>query len=399
VRLLIATTHRSVVGGVETYLRDLLPRLARLGHELALLYESSGSGATIDADLSGLPTWHADEPGALDAAAAFRPDICYSHGLQSPALEEQLVSRFPTAFFAHNFHGTCVSGSKRWALPWVTPCDRTFGPACAALYYPCRCGGLDPRTLLRNYALTSRRGALLARYRAVLVATRHMREEYRRHGVPDDRLHLVGLFPPGVERDPVPPQNAGRGDTVLMASRLTDLKGGRWLVPAVATAAARLGRPLRLVVLGDGPERPALEQLVRKHRVAAEFHGWVDAGTRTEAMRGADVLAFPSVWPEPFGLVGIEAGCVGLPAVGFAVGGVPEWLRPGVSGELAPTPPTVAGLVDALVRALGDRGHHARLRSGAWQVAGEFTLQQHLESLIRILAALFRPALETALAR
>jgi glycosyltransferase involved in cell wall biosynthesis len=94
----------------------------------------------------------------------------------------------------------------------------------------------------------------------------------------------------------------------------------------------------------------------------------------------------PSTWPEPFGLIGLEAACVGLPAVAFDVGGMPDWLRPGESGELAPgDPPTVAGLADALTRALGDTGHLQRLREGAWRAAGAFTLDRHINGLEAIL--------------
>lgn len=110
--------------------------------------------------------------------------------------------------------------------------------------------------------------------------------------------------------------------------------------------------------------------------------GWVDAAELTTLMRQADVLAVPSTWPEPFGIVGIEAGCVGLPAVGFAVGGILEWLRPGISGELAPAaPPAARGLAAALERALALPEHHQRLREGAWRTARSYTAQSHLEAL------------------
>jgi glycosyltransferase involved in cell wall biosynthesis len=103
-------------------------------------------------------------------------------------------------------------------------------------------------------------------------------------------------------------------------------------------------------------------------------------------MRLADLLAVPSVWPEPFGLVGIEAGCVGLPAVAYEVGGIAEWLVPGRSGEVAPgDPPTVAGLADAIVRALQDPARHASLRRGAWEVASQFTMAAHMSRLEPIL--------------
>src|SRR6202034_271377 len=98
-----------------------------------------------------------------------------------------------------------------------------------------------------------------------------------------------------------------------------------------------------------------------------------------DLMRQADLVAVPSLWPEPFGLVGIEAGCFGVPAVGFAVGGIPDWLIPGQTGELAPAdPPTVEGLAEAIVRALEDPAHYQKLCSGAWEMAKRFSLERHL---------------------
>jgi glycosyltransferase involved in cell wall biosynthesis len=173
-----------------------------------------------------------------------------------------------------------------------------------------------------------------------------------------------------------------------MVGRLTDLKGGRYLVEAVRQAAGRLGRPLTLVVAGDGPERPALEALAQSTGVRAEFLGWVDAATRTRLMRDADVLAVPSVWPEPFGLVGIEAGCVGLPAVAFEAGGIPAWLVAGESGELAPgNPPSASGLAAALSLALASPARLASLGAGAWRVAKRFTRAAHLDALEAVLEA------------
>ena len=67
----------------------------------------------------------------------------------------------------------------------------------------------------------------------------------------------------------------------------------------------------------------------------------------------ADLLVVPSLWPEPFGLVGLEAARHRLPVAAFAVGGIPDWLRPGVNGYLAPgDPPTPGGLADAIIACL-----------------------------------------------
>jgi glycosyltransferase involved in cell wall biosynthesis len=384
-RILVATTHRAIVGGVETYLRDLLPHLRRLGHAVALLSEQVAHPSQPAIGSVDVPLWRLDEDG-FGFARRWRPDVCYLHGLSEPTREEALLERFPTVLFAHNYAGTCVSGTKRHALPTPRPCERVLGPGCLLAYLPCRCGGLNPATMLRHYVQQTRRRRLLPRYQAVAVASTHMHQEFRRHVSPE-RLHLLPLFPAGQQPDPGPLAQRSQTGRVLLVGRLTQLKGGTLLVEAVRRAQAALGRPLTLVVAGDGPERGRIEAGARRAGVAVEMAGWVGQTRRAELMRSADVLALPGTWPEPFGLVGIEAGCVGLPAAAFAVGGIPDWLLPGESGELAPgDPPSPRGLADALVRTLGDPEHLHRLREGAWRVAQRFSVASHLDRLEEILA-------------
>jgi glycosyltransferase involved in cell wall biosynthesis len=147
------------------------------------------------------------------------------------------------------------------------------------------------------------------------------------------------------------------------------------------------------MIAGDGPERRKLEELAHRSGVDAEFTGWVQTTRKVELMRQAELLAVPSLWPEPFGLVGVEAGSLGVPAVAYAVGGVTDWLIAGETGEPAPgDPPTVAGLTDAIVRALADRDHYAKLCLGAWKFAKGFALEPHIAQLEAILGAQRVPA-------
>ena len=382
-RILIVTSRRAIVGGVETYLRELLPALAERGYALALLYEHDAQlgQPTIDDGIAEMPRWRVDD-AAYAEASAWQPDLCFVNGLDSPQAEEELLRRFPCVMFAHNYHGTCVSGAKCCAFPRAQPCERVFGAACLGWYLPRRCGGLNALTMMRQYRIERRRLDLLPRYRAILVASQHMRAEYARHGAAPERLHVVPLFPPGVTPDREWAANSPSQGRVLLAGRLAKLKGGRYLVAALAEASRMLKRTLTLVVAGDGPERTRLERMAQRLNVPAEFHGWVDRPAMVRLMRSADLLAVPSIWPEPFGLVGLEAACVGLPAAGFAVGGITDWLQPGETGELAPgNPPTVAGLADAIVRALADPERLEQLRKGAWRRAALFTQDRHVALL------------------
>ena len=113
--------------------------------------------------------------------------------------------------------------------------------------------------------------------------------------------------------------------------------------------------------------------------------------------RAADLLVVPSLWPEPFGLVGLEAARHRLPVAAFAVGGIPDWLRPGVNGYLAPgDPPTPGGLADAIIACLEDPQTHARLCDGAARVAAEFDFEHHMEALMRVLNDVARSGVDVS---
>jgi glycosyltransferase involved in cell wall biosynthesis len=385
-KLLVCTTNRVVLGGAETYLRALLPRLAATGLRMGLVFESEPPGRPrIDAPGVAEHAWAVSEacPGGVRTAIrAWRPDAVFHNGLTDPAFETWLT-RYPVVYYLHTFVGTCVGGLKRHARPSPRPCVRTMGLGCLAHYYPHRCGGLNPLVPLWNYHQQHRTLNMLRGCVQLMVASTAMREEYLRHGFAPNRVVLNPYFPSDHQPDPQIPASRHRTGTVLFAGRLTEVKGGEYLVHALHRTRQQqnVGPPLQLVVAGDGPELPRLKALADRLGVPAAFHGWLDAAGVQALMRRADLLAMPSLWPEPFGLLGIEAGCVGLPAVGYAHGGIPDWLVEGVSGALAPSPPTVDGLADAILRALADPGHYQRLRVGAWETARRFTPERHVERL------------------
>src|SRR5437870_8339898 len=113
-KILIATTHRGIIGGTETYLRHLLPALRERGHEPALLYDlpAAEGREAIDDGCPGIAAWHLGVPGSVEAAVRWRPDVCYLQGMLHPDGEEQVVARFPTVLFGHGYFATCASGTK-----------------------------------------------------------------------------------------------------------------------------------------------------------------------------------------------------------------------------------------------------------------------------------------------
>jgi glycosyltransferase involved in cell wall biosynthesis len=326
---------------------------------------------------------------AIDELARFRPDVCFSHNMASLALERRLLGRWPVVKMMHGYFGTCVSTTKTRMLPAPAPCTRTLGVGCLAMYFPRACGGLNPRGLIDGYRWARAQQALFDRYSAVVVASRHMARELARHGVPESRLSVLPLFPT-LENDPWPPSRAPGANTVLFAGRMTALKGGDVLISAAAIASRLLGTPIRLLMMGDGTRRDRWARLARELCVQAEFTGWLDGAARADAFRRSSVLALPSVWPEPFGLVGLEAASLGIPTVAFDVGGVREWVTQGVNGVLVDVHGGASAFAAALVSVLAAPHGRVRMASAALDVASRFSRRAHLDTLEPVLAAAAR---------
>lgn len=396
VAVLTHSPHR--VGGAETYLDTVLPPLAARGHQVAVCTEmgdiDGASRLAAGAAEAEFTIGH-DVDGFLRRLRAWRPDVVFLHGLDAVTTECALIERWPAVFFAHTYHGTCISGSKTRSFPVVTPCSRVLGPGCLVQYLPRRCGGLSPSSMLRNYRLQRARKDLLPRYARVLTLSRHMRAEYVRHGADERRVHVLPYFAPerSAERDTSGASTALR---LLFAGRMDRLKGAHLFLDALPIVAAALKRPVKGVLVGDGQCRPALERQAawvagRSDGVKTEFRGWLGKEAMTLVFREVDLLVVPSVWPEPFGLIGSEAAAHGLPAAAFDVGGITDWLVDGRSGHVAIGRLDATTLADAIVRCVERPEHYRALSQGALEVAGSHVLASHVTALEAHLAAETRP--------
>jgi glycosyltransferase involved in cell wall biosynthesis len=99
------------------------------------------------------------------------------------------------------------------------------------------------------------------------------------------------------------------------------------------------------------------------------------------------LVAVPSIWPEPFGLVGLEASPFGVPAVAFDVGGISAWLTHDRNGMLVPARLGAAGLGDAIAAVLSDPALRLRLSHGARAAASRLTADAHIDALETVLTA------------
>lgn len=394
-RIAITGAHQAIVGGAETYLRWLLRTLVARGHEVAFAFDHAAKDLdqAVDRDIEPLRRWNlgvVTRTEFFEQLASFRPDVVFMQSSADGTLDLELARRFRAVLFPHSFYGTCVTGWKVHHLPTLQVCTRRFGPACLPVNYLRGCGARNPRQLLALYTDQRLRAKVVQRLAGLVVASDYMRQVSVQNGM-DDRVVRVLPYPTNLEPDPVPPSVRESPRRVLFLGRLTSGKGGVRAIQAIARCQRRLAdRQLFLTVAGDGPELDRCRRLATKLGVPSEFPGWVGAERRLSLLRNTDLLVVPSQWPEPFGMVGLEAASVGVPSVAFGTGGIVEWLRPGVSGELAEGFGS-RSLAEALERALRDPQHHQRLRLGAWETARAFGGDQHITGLEAFFAELSGP--------
>jgi glycosyltransferase involved in cell wall biosynthesis len=180
------------------------------------------------------------------------------------------------------------------------------------------------------------------------------------------------------------------------------LKGGHVLLDALSQLDDGLRRRLRVTFAGDGRERRRLEHRAARlieSGIVVRFANWLSPSDRTVLFQNVDLLVVPSVWPEPFGLVGLEAAASGVPAVAFDVGGIREWLIDGVTGRLVDAPPiSGAALAGAIADCLSDPDRLRAWGGAALTASHTRTLAGHVNALENVLVrAAGQPAAELEL--
>jgi glycosyltransferase involved in cell wall biosynthesis len=287
-------------GGTERVVAHLADELVRRGHSVTLF--ASGDSVTRARLRAATPTALRLDPQKPDPLAphvlelaqvfeqAYEFDVIHSH-VDYLAFPFARLVRTPTV---HTLHG-------RLDLPYLIPLFAHF----------------------HDVPFVSISNAQRAPFQALdlnWTATVH-------HGLP-------------LARYPFSPFG---GHALVFLGRISPEKR-----PDLAIAVAkRVGLPLKIAAKVDAADRQYFEREIRPllaHRLI-EFIGEVDEAGKTELLGNALALLFPVDWPEPFGLVMIEAMACGTPVIARPVGSVPEIILPGRTGLLGST-------VDDLVAAV-----------------------------------------------
>jgi len=387
-KVLLVNDYATPDGGAEVQVQLLRTALRARGHDVRLFASSAGGPQPGAADdlcfgaTSALRTpLQAANPSALlrlrRVLVRFEPDIVHVRLFLtqlSPLILAPLRT-VPSIWHVVWYQAICPRGTL--LMPDGRDCDHRAGIACTRSL---RAGAWAPAMLQRALL----RGRLDAFTRTITVS------EASRARLAARGVNVAGVLRNGVEERPARPPLSDP-PTVAFAGRLVPEKG----VDLLLRAFAALDVPdARLIVAGDGPERPRLAALARELGVAGrvELSGALDRGALEQRLSSAWVQAMPGRWVEPFGNAGAEALMRGTALVATTPGGAAELVGESGAGAIVHRG-DVAALTAALAARLSDCG-----RSEAEGARGRSWALAHLrfEDYVERLEALYRDVIAEA---
>lgn len=385
--LMVTDFYYPYLGGVEQHVRSLSQELARRGHSVAVATQRAGA-AQAELELDGdvrvyrigslahrltalfkhpARPWAPPVPDPAATAAlarivaAEKPEVVHGHDW----LARSFLPLKPTSGvrFVVSLHYYTQSCAKKNLMYEDAPCS---GPALAKCL---RCGSghyggskAGP-VVLGNFALAAWERRAVDMFVAVSEAT----AVGNRITAGDVPYRIVPNFVtshadvPGVDVTPYLAQLPAE-PFLLFVGDLRRLKG----VDVLLEAFTGLGTAPPLVLIGKAwPETPT--ELPPNVIVLRD---WPNEAVR-EAWGRSLMGVVPSLWPEPFGIVVIEAMAAGRPVVGSRIGGIPDIVADGETGLLVP-PADATALRGAIRRLLDDSDLRERMGQAAAERATLF---------------------------
>lgn len=340
-------------GGVQVHIRQLSSHLQQRGHDVMVLAPGDRPGFRGDARIVGRPVAVRVNGSVAricmsprssrvvrKALETFGPDIIHVHDPLAPstsmlavqhadAANAPVVATFHSYFARDHFEGRVYTAMAPLLRPIWNRVDHRIAVSEAARYSVCSRMGDAPVQIVPN-------GADVDIFAAAPAAE----------------------LPPGRK--------------LLFVGRLEPRKGFPVAVRAFAELSAEFP-DLRLVVVGDGADRYAVNDLTAEQRLRVHMIGKVTYESLPTYHRAADIFISPATGSESFGIVLVEAMAAGIPLVASDIAGYREVARHGKEGLLVrpSDPAALAAGVRTLLRdpayaaSLGANGF-CRARAFAW---------------------------------
>lgn len=368
-KILHVNDHYERMGGAEVIVFNLLNVLEDSGFQNVVVHEHASS-----IKKEGRPNYQVPGLGAvpigrkapalndfIEVLKKEKPDLVHLHDIGNPDLASAALDFAPVVLSVFN-HSYYCPGGRRY-LPWLgKSCGKSFGPGCVPSAFLTHCNSVRPEVLHESYYRSSQ----LLRQKEIIFCTlsRYQADALVKSGCEEKNVRVL---PPYVEIPEMPAFdfNAAKLPVILFSGRLVHDKGCDLLIKIFS----EIKIPCLLRIAGNGKDKQKLEAMTAALGISdrVQFLGWLNERDLKQEYENAYLIAVPSRWPEPFGIVGTEAMSFGKPVAAFNGGGIPDWLQDGKTGFLAKpeSPESLKSCIEKLLvdpdeaRQMGLRGREA----------------------------------------
>jgi glycosyltransferase involved in cell wall biosynthesis len=388
VKILLVHNEYKLPGGEDEVVRQEKGLLQRAGHQVTAYIRNNR-------ELDDYSTWQRMTMApraawAWDAKKEFEallanesPQVVHVHNtltLISPSVYWACAEAgVPVVQTLHNFRLFCPAGTY---LRDGQVCEECHTHSLwKSVQYGCYRGS---RPASATVALTLAAHRALGTYRekiqAYIAFHDFARGKFIEGGIPAERIFIKPNFV-----SPDPGEGAGDGNYVLFVGRLSPEKG----ILTMLRAWERLDGRVPLVIAGDGPLRPQVEEAAARV-TGMEYRGQIPRDKILSAMKAARLLVFPSEWYEGFPLTIAEAFACGLPVAASRLGAMEVLIEDGRTGlHFEPgNPDDLARKVEAVW------GEADRLRRMGREARQEFLAHYTAEKNYDLLMDIYRRAIE-----
>jgi len=394
IKLLFVHECFGALAGAEGNILATAQGLQGLGHVAGILHGPSTRNQEARWEDTFLLRYPLGEPAdaehVREVVDAFQPDVIYVHKMRDlKVLKALFASEVPMVRMVHDHDLYCMR-SYKYNYFTRRICERR-----ASLFCVVPCGAFVARNPggrmpLKWVSYVAKRDELRwnKQFDRLVVATRFMKEELLRNGFACDRIEIHPPVPDA--QGPEPLSTLSERNLIIYAGQIVRGKG----VDLLLEALAQVQTPFECLIFGDGNHRQYCEQRSRELGLAGRVHfqGHVPRAVIGRYYAECSVSVVSSVWPEPFGAVGLEAMRYGVPVVAFDAGGIKEWLIHGHNGYLVPWRDCTA-FGERIDELLHDKSRARRLgENGRKLVSDGYSFSNYIDDLEDLFLRVARPA-------
>lgn len=379
-RILLVHDVDKEVGGAETVLLQTKLGLESVGNSVKILAGHYNGASNSFADYSFQPhdtsplgklIFHTYNPYAVKALKAaitdFKPDVIHYHSVSKLSVGAIHVNKeIPKLMTFHDYG--LFWPQLREILPKKSYCGLGDGACCIKHVGPFRFCFERFRTYLFHI---NRRNISYYIAPSTFMGEVALKLGYSPVQVIPNPLvqqHILGEIQKSINH------------RLLFVGRLEAEKGTAELLHAFSLVSKQFPDS-KLIIAGDGSEKNALLRLSALLELTEKvtFIGQVNRKRLFKEYAMAQLVIIPSLWPEPFGLVGIEALSTGTPVIASGRGGM-DWLNDGVNGLMI-DPDDQTSFGTTIIKLFSDDARYIKLAKGTKTTSSIYSLESYTSSL------------------